>query len=364
MSPYRAAEDAWLAAATTTGGGHWLAHARCTVQTVHGAGRSLPVTGTKGTGPLDSYVHSARSAWVRYAVDEAITLLPPAWRRLGEIGFRTALAPIDGMLVASGLDDALIANNWLISTNLHPQFDAQTLSDLEDLATQSSRPLLMRNITDAVNPGLSSLMRRRDWILIPARRVWLADLRGARLTHAHNLRTDQKLLAKPGVEIVPHEAIQAADLPALRQLFRALFIEKHSVLNPDFTDAFFSFCLASRFLEFHALRHQGVWCGVVGLYDRGGWLTTPLLGYDTRLPGNLGLYRRLMALVAYESHRRDQRLHYSSGASQFKQMRGGESALEWTACFARHLPLGKRSAVQAFAQIMKRALPPLLAHYG
>jgi hypothetical protein len=34
--------------------------------------------------------------------------------------------------------------------------------------------------------------------------------------------------------------LRESDLPALRRCFRAVFIDKHSAWNPDFTAAFFS----------------------------------------------------------------------------------------------------------------------------
>jgi hypothetical protein len=140
-----------------------------------------------------------------------------------------------------------------------------------------------------------------------------------------------------------------------------LFIDKHSQLNPDFTPAFFEFCLESGFLDLYALRYQGEVVGVLGLYARNGWLTTPLIGYDTTLPQALGLYRRLMALLYRQAGERQLQLHLSSGADAFKRARGGLGHFEYTAIYADHLPRCRQLALAAFARTMNTLAPRALA---
>ena len=160
------------------------------------------------------------------------------------------------------------------------------------------------------------------------------------------------------------DTLGADDVPALQRCFRALFIDKYSVLNPDFTPEFFALCLDKRFLELHALRMDGRIVGVIGFYQRYGWLTTPLLGYDTTLPPELGLYRQLMALLLREAQARGLRLHYSSGAGAFKQHRGGVPALEYSAVFSGHLPGRQRLALGTLAGILQRMAGPILSRHG
>ena len=45
--------------------------------------------------------------------------------------------------------------------------------------------------------------------------------------------------------------------------------------------------------------------GVVGCFVRNNVISSPLVGYDTTLPIDLGLYRMLSAIVLGEAARRD-----------------------------------------------------------
>jgi hypothetical protein len=71
-----------------------------------------------------------------------------------------------------------------------------------------------------------------------------------------------------------------------------------------------------------------------------------------------------MALLLSQARERGAQLHYSSGAGQFKRMRGGEPALEYTAIYTRHLPASAHAAAQLFSSAMNRYASPLLIKHG
>lgn len=352
----------WLDESVAHGASHWLANTAARIETCEIDGQPWPVTLTDGTGASDSYVASLRSAWVRYAAEEAGRLLPRAQARLA--------APLFGLLdlafTRGALDRAAVIGNALVSTNLYPAWDADTLAHAtaQWAARYPDRPLALRNVCAAVNPALPGHLRQAGWHLVPARQVYLCDPQQPEVWRHNHVKRDQRLLDDGMVELVSPAGLQAGDLPALRACFRDLFIGKHSALNPDFTDRFFSFCRDTGWLELWMLRHAGRPCGVVGLYARHGWLTTPLIGYDTAAPQSLGLYRRLMALLLREARERGLRLHYSSGAGQFKRQRGGVPALECTALYDRHLPAPVRWRLGLGAAALRRWAPAALATHS
>jgi hypothetical protein len=141
-------------------------------------------------------------------------------------------------------------------------------------------------------------------------------------------------------------------------------MDKHSPLNPDFSDAFFDLCLDHQFLELFALRHDGRLVGVVGLMERHGWVTTPLIGYDQSLPQSLGLYRRLTALLIEQAIKRGCKIHYSSGAGSFKTARGGRPALEYTAVYVGHLTPYRQTALALFARLVRGFGEKLIRRHG
>lgn len=362
----RIADGLWLAEAQHHGGAHWVANARCRVEVAELARAAVPVTLLARSAGDESYVASARSAWHRYALHEARRHIPPRWQSLADAGLRAAGLPLAGLLAWAGLDRAATLGNWLISTNLHAVHaaaDWQALTESQVVA-HPDRPLLVRNVCDAVTPGLPLLLRSLGYALLPARTIYLADPAERALWRHHNVKLDQRLLATPGVELVNPGQLRAEDLGDLRTCFRQLFIAKHSSLNPDFTPAFFALCRDSRFLNLFALRHAGRIVGVVGTYQRHGWITAPLLGYDTSMAAGVGLYRRLMALLLHEARDKKCRLHYSAGAGGFKSARGGVAHLEYAAVYARHLPDLQRSGVALLAATLQRWAPRLLARGG
>jgi hypothetical protein len=351
----------WLSQARQLGGQHWVANAPTQVCCSDAGTPAIPVTRLTRQASGDSYVASPRAAWLHYPQAEAAR-----HGRTTRLLAAAASAPLAGLISAARLDSAWHVNNWLLSTNLHPQWGEDELTLLTDtlLARQPEAPLLLRNVCDAANPGLPAMLQAQGWLLLPARQVYLCQPADPAVWRSPNVKRDQKLLQASPLTMLGPDQLGEADIPALQRCFRQLFIDKHSALNPDFTPAFFRLCLQQRFLELHALALDGQIVACIGLYQRYGWLTTPLLGYDTSLPAELGLYRQLMALLLAKARERELALHYSSGAGEFKRRRGGVPQLEYTAVFAHHLHGRHRLALSTLASLLQRTATPLLQRYG
>ncbi|MEB0030753.1 hypothetical protein QN372_08350 [Undibacterium sp. RTI2.1] len=379
LPPRVCADALWLIDAKARGGSHWLSNADCQINAITIAGSTQPVSllrpseiGSKNSNSNhSSYVSSPRSTWLRYAREEAcgqISAKLPAslsqLRAIANTGINCIFSPLAALISASGIDQSAIVGNHLVSTNLYPDWQAQDIAQMTEelIGEYPDRPLMMRNVCSEVTPELASSLRAQSWDLIPARMIYTCDPQLAPLWKRNHVRQDAKLFSDGKLEIVRPEQILTSDLPHLRSLFRQLFIEKYSRLNPDFTPAFFELCQEMRFLDLYGLRFQNRLVGVLGLYEnsQSGWITTPLIGYDTSLPQELGLYRRLMALLLQQAKERKLKLHYSSGASQFKRARGGEANLEYTAVYSRHLPAYQKIAIKLLATSLQRLAPQIL----
>ena len=71
-------------------------------------------------------------------------------------------------------------------------------------------------------------------------------------------------------------------------------------------------------------------------------MTPPLVGYDTSLPQEVGLYRMLTADLSQTGIQRGLIAHQSAGVASFKRRRGFVGAIEYTAVFHQHLPIQRR----------------------
>ena len=119
-------------------------------------------------------------------------------------------------------------------------------------------------------------------------------------------------------------------------------------------------------MEFHGLRDRsGQLVGIFGFFTLDGRLTTvPFIGYDTSLPAETGLYRRLFTGIHREVNERRQLLNYSSGAGDFKRRRGGVASVECNAVYDRHLPARRRMAFRIAAVLLNRLARPWLEDSG
>ena len=75
---------------------------------------ALPMTRSDGQ-PGNSYVCSPYAQYVTYALEELRALRSPRLERLLALLVR----PLGAFLRRSGLDRAVLVNNWLLSTNLY-----------------------------------------------------------------------------------------------------------------------------------------------------------------------------------------------------------------------------------------------------
>ena len=304
----------------------------------------LPVSVNNGSDEGNCYVCSPHSQYVQYAAYE-----------LSRLGCPLLEAPLQGLLAGAGaafrrasLDRVVIVNNFLLSTNLYPRsWDG---ADAEELvaslvARYPGHAVLFRSVNARQNPALLAAFRGAGARLLASRVVWHYDGSAAAFTRTANYRRDVHLLEENRAwQIVGPGDICAADMESFARLYEQLYVEKYTALNPRYTAGYFARCHEERLLRFQGLRERttGQWLGVLGIFERDGVLTAPVVGYDTTLPQSLGLYRAVIALVLRETARRGALLNLSAGAGSFKQLRGGVPCAEFTAVFDAHLPRARR----------------------
>ncbi len=248
------------------------------------------------------------------------------------------------LLRASGIDEVVSVNNWLLSTNPSVALDRKEVERLTAALCDQfpQRAILFRTVNPKTSPELTAHLIDCHYSLVASRTVYLLDPASGAFRQSKDVRRDRKLLHDGIYEMVDHDGLCASDMPRLAELHRLLYIDKHSVLNPEFLPLFFETAWRNRFFAFQALRTQGRVDAYVASFELGGLLTASLIGYDTRLPEDLGLYRRAIALVLEDSCLRGLPMHWSAGVGRFKHHRGARPFVEYDAVFDRHLPLHRR----------------------
>ncbi|WP_254509241.1 GNAT family N-acetyltransferase [Anatilimnocola floriformis] len=278
-------------------------------------------------------------------------------------GLTFSLAPL---LRATQINRIVCVNNWLLSTNLYPPFDCGHVSDLTQMLSERfpSHAITWRSLNDVTNPDLLQRLVAEGYLLVPSRQVYFFDGEDGAFLRKSNNVWDREQLRNSGLQIVTHDELQASDAPRIEQLYRWLYVDKYSPQNPQFTAELINEFRARQLLTMWGLRDSsGELVGVAGAFERNGVMTVPLVGYDTSLPQNLGLYRSLMSIVLHEAVRRKVKLNLSSGAAHFKRLRGGEPCIEYTAVYCRHLSFASRLAWRSLAALMQKVGVPILRKY-
>jgi hypothetical protein len=300
----------------------------------------------------NSYVcspYTASAVYPRSAVEKIPGRILPA-------ALRALLHSAGPMLRAARINQVVCVNNWLVSTNLYPRIQLDLIPEITRRLVERfpSHAITMRSLNYVTNPELCEVLVRTGYLLAPCRQIYFFDGRDGEHLRKPNIRYDQRLLETTKYQIAPHELLQTSDAARIEHLYRMLYVERYSPHNPQITIELIHELQSRRLLRMWGLRSEsGRLDGIVGVFDRDGVMTVPLLGYDTTLPIKLGLYRMLMAIAMGEAVRRGLLLNFSSGASYFKRLRGGEPCLEYTAVYCRHLSWPRQAVWKALAMAQR-----------
>ena len=324
------------------------------------AAGDIPVTRNDGR-TRTCYVCCPSVAYIDYALSELRHFSGSPALSIGLHALVNVARPV---LWASGIDRHLQLNNWLLATN-PPSGLAQ--GELEQItkalvAEHPGHALVWRSLNDHSDAALLRAFAAAGYDLYPARQIYLLDCRGdAPKVHRDELR-DLALL-DDDYQVVEPAGIGTGDYARIAQLYRFLYLEKYTQLNPQYSAAFIQAAHEGKLMSFCGLRRDGQLDGVVGFFDMNDVMTAPIVGYDTTLPQQLGLYRRLMAIGIRRARQRRVLFNMSAGAAGFKRNRGGVVAIEYAAVYTRHLGAGRRSASWIVRTVLEKVGPALLARF-
>ena len=321
-------------------------------------GRTMPVTIDDGALG-GSYVCSPHSAYVLYARAE-LDLLDA-----GAVAYplRAALAALDLILRAARMNRIVHLGNWLLSTNLHDGWRGEGIEAGRRalVAANPDHLLAIRSIDDWSSPGLREALVADGWIMVPSRQIWVVDDLAREWTRRNGYGNDRRLVARSPLRISDLAIVGAADARRIARLYAMLYVGKYSALNPILTPAFISASAWSGMVSYRVARDPGgKIMAVAGMWERGGVMTPPVVGYDTRRRRSEGLYRIASWMFMERALEAGWRLHGSAGAAHFKRLRGARGVIEWNAYHAAHLSSARRAPVRALASLLERFAVPLM----
>ncbi|BAZ37230.1 hypothetical protein NIES4101_31510 [Calothrix sp. NIES-4101] len=324
------------------------------------------ITGTEISNSKleNSYVCSPYNHYITYTKAELVTLKNPILEKILAI-----IIDLLGKIAHRGsIDQVAIAHNLMLSTNLYPELSkVQIQAITESLKNQfPDRAIIFRSINTFINNDLLNDFKFNQYRLIGSRQIYLLnphEKSALRTKMRWRLKQDEALIKKNGYEIIQKSQLTFNDIPRIVELYNFLYLDKYSIHNPQFTENFIELVLKNPIWQFQALKKAGRIDGVIGFYIVNGMMTTPILGYDTSLPQQLGLYRMLSVLLTIEASKKGLILHQSSGAAEFKRFRGFIGNIEYSAVYHHHLPL-QRKLIWLFLELLVNQIAvPLMKKY-
>ncbi len=309
----------------------------------------------------NSYVCSPYSHYVSYAKEELVLLKNPVLSYV----FARAFDGLGALGKLCSINRVVHVNNWLLSTNLYPHITPEQVSALIPFLSEHfpQHTIIFRSLHAHTNGALLSALQQAGCVRVASRQVYLvrpSDPTALNAKARWLLKRDHALLARQGYRVVGRDDLRAEDVPRIVELYNALYLGKYSLYNPMFTEAFIMQALQHKILELVALQKDGRIDAVLGYFWRNGVMTTPLFGYDTTLPQEIGLYRMLSVTLFQHAQERGLLLHESSGAAQFKRNRGAFAVIEYSAVYTRHLPLHRRLYWQLLALLLDKIGVPFM----
>jgi len=305
----------------------------------------LPIVVARRDGSIDrlrpaAAVVSPRSHYVDYTREELAKRHPDAPNWLLALAFW----PLNTVIRVGELGRVVHVNNWLLTTNPTTRYTETQLSGLIDCltATHPTSAIVFRGLMTLLHADQIRLFRRAGFRLVRYRRVWIVEDCERACHESPELRRDLRLLKRHGYEVVDEPEIMAAEAERLADLYRDLYLGKHSRLNPHFNAEFIRLTLREGLLTYRIFRKDDSIDAVKAWYTRDGLMTGAFVGHDRRKPRAIGLYRQAMALQFSEAARLGFKLHLSGGAGEFKRLRGATPHEEYEAVWDRHLSPRRR----------------------
>ncbi len=303
----------------------------------------------------NSYVCSPYGQYIEYGIQE-LSHLAPSWLKSPLVA---VLKGVGKILKRGDINKVVMVNNWLFSTNLYPDISREQILKLISTLQQQypEHAIVFKSINQVTTPAFFDSL---PFKLIPSRPIYLFNPNTPRAFKSRMVQSDRKILKNTPYRRI---ALTKENAPRIAELYRMLNIEKHAKINPQFNAKFIEMALRTSLLEFIAFEKDGEIDAVCGFFCQNNVMTSPLFGYDTTKPKDLGLYRLISIALMLEAKERGFLLHMSAGAGSFKRLRRAKKHMEYNALFINHLGKKRQRPWKAIDFVMNKIGVPVLNHF-
>lgn len=306
----------------------------------------IPVSiGTKMKLRDFSYVYSFDAQYFKYSREEV--LKNPDYTKSEKWLAKYGIPVSSGVHRSLKGTDMVFVNGLGLSTGLYPELSANDWKILINFLRRSypDKAIVYRGVNDCTDSLAINLFEFNGMKPVASRRLLMMDPSKENYKKKRPFQQDKKRWEKQDKLYwdVPEE-MNDADTNVILAFYKALYIDKYSKLNPNYTADFVQKAHKAGVLKFMCLRkiENDEICGVQAVMRNYNSITTPFIGYQLDAPKNERYYPFMNHKLMEVSIQNNLIFNMSSGADKFKEQRGGESCVEYHYVDCDHLVLIKR----------------------
>lgn len=244
------------------------------------------------------------------------------------------------------MNSIVYVNNWLFSTDLYPRtISYDNVGAIVELLTKRfpDHLIAFRSLNSLTEPKLMELLKKQKFQLLASRYVFVTDGKDESILKTRIVKSDLRLLEKSTFRIVEENDLTLQECDRLLDLYRLLYIDQHSDLQPQFNYNYMRLLFEKNLLRFKVIKDlSGEIRGLAGYYKRDNVMMCPIFGYDKNSPDSNTIYRLLNMALLNESHKQGLSFNQSAGASFFKSIRRAVGSQEYMCIYFKHLPLYRK----------------------
>lgn len=284
----------------------------------------------------NSYVCSLFTHYISYAKVE----LKELRNKPLESVLKCLLSLLGLLFKACDIDRCVYVNNWLLSTNLYHHIKQNDLVRITHFLKDRFKDyaIVFRSLNTKHNFHILSALDELGFRRIVSRKVYIFDqVSNISSKYRYMVNKDMKMIKSSNLTL-----LRSAKAAGILELYNMLYLQKYSLLNPQFSEDFITHILENQLMNFGILSDENNIKAVYAYFKRDGVMTAPIFGHDTGVDIKTGLYRILTAMLIKEANEQNLAINMSSGAGDFKYKRGAKPYLEKNAILYSHLPFYRR----------------------
>lgn len=299
----------------------------------------IPITINEFTSN-NSFVTSPYSQYVSYAYVIEKKINNPLVRH----SFKFLLNFYSSLMRFGDLDKVVIVNNWLLTTNPYPKLDKKKIQSIGEFLKSRfpQHAIVFRSIVSQTCKDCYLALKENRYQFIASKYVYITDGSDEEVFKTRIFKSDLNFLKKSPFKLVPSAEIQAEEANHLYQLYKNLYIDKHSSVNPHYNSNFFQLLLKSKALNLLIVKQEQNFEGIAAYFCSDGKMISPFVGYNLIDAEKKGIYRYLSTTLLLEAQRQAALFNQSAGGSFYKQIRRAKGSMEYTAVDDSHLPFYRR----------------------